>query len=70
MKKEKEVSNYVEEEIAGTNTGSVPNTSNMGPYKKRDKRRKDDVEHMYRRNLLAKATEILKKLKKKKRSKK
>lgn len=67
----KEVPNCVKEEeeieeemgVAGVNTGSIPDTSNMG-YKKRDKRRKDDVEHMYKRNLLAKATDILKRLKK------
>lgn len=58
----------IDEEI-GVTTGSIPNSSNMGPYRKRDKRKKDDVEHMYRRNLLAKATAILKKLKKKKKKK-
>lgn len=48
----------IEEEM-GTTTASVPDTSNIG-YKKRDKRRKDDVEHMYRRNLIDKAMSILK----------
>lgn len=45
-----------------TNTSSVPDPSNIG-YKKRDKRRKHDIDHMYRRNLVDKATSILKRKK-------
>ena len=44
--------------MVGNTTGSIPDPSNTG-YTKRDKRRKGDVEHMYRRNLLAKAIDIL-----------
>lgn len=51
----------IEEEM-GTTTASVPDTSNIG-YKKRDRRRKDDVEHMYRRNLVDKVMNILKRRK-------
>ena len=51
--------------IPSTNTSSVPDPKNIG-YKKRDRRHKYDVDHMYRRNLIDKAISIIKKRKAKK----
>lgn len=46
----------------GNTTQSVPDPSNIG-YKKKDKRKKYDVDHMYKRNLLDKATTFFQKYK-------